>query len=273
VTRHIARLATRSVRYLEAGSGKPLILLHAFPLSAEQWLPQLARVPSGWRFLAPDLRGFGGDEPGFTATGSITMDTYAADIVELMAHLDIPRAMIAGLSMGGYVAMALARLAPARIDGLVLADTRVGADSEDGRAARDRMLELLARDGPGGVAAEMLPKLLCEKTTREQPDLADVIRVLIGANRPEGIAAAIRAMRARPDSTEVLRQLGRPSLVLVGEDDALTPPKEAEVLHQSIPGSRIERIPGAGHMSNLEAPETFNRLLAEWLGSVPPTIV
>ncbi len=272
MTRHIARLATRSVRYLEAGSGRPLILLHAFPLSAEQWLPQLARVPQGWRFVAPDLRGFGGDDPGLTANGSITMDTYAEDIAELMAHLDLPRATICGLSMGGYVAMALARVAPARVEGLVLADTRAGADSDDARAARDRMLALLEREGPGAVAADMLPKILGEKTARTQPDLVDVIRALIQSNRSDGIAAAIRAMKARPDSTDVLRQFTRRSLVLVGQDDVLTPLTEAEALHRSVPGSRLEAIPDAGHMSNLEAPEAFNRLLAEWLGSVPPTI-
>jgi pimeloyl-ACP methyl ester carboxylesterase len=268
VTRHVANLATRSVRYLESGSGKPLILLHAFPFSAEQWLPQLARVPAGWRYLAPDLRGFGGPAPGPTMSGPITMDTYATDIIELMAHLEIPRAVMCGLSMGGYVSMALVRRAPDRVAGLVLADTRVGADSQEGRASRDRMLALLEREGPAAVATEMLPKLLSPATLRDQPDLADVIRKLIEANHPDGIASAIRAMKDRPDSSETLRQLDCPALVLVGQEDAMTPPSEAQVLHEVLRRSRVEVLPAAGHMSNLEAPQAFNRVLTDWLASV-----
>jgi pimeloyl-ACP methyl ester carboxylesterase len=268
VTRHVANLSTRAVRYLEAGSGKPLVFLHAFPFSAEQWLPQLARVPPGWRFVAPDLRGFGGTEPGATPGGPITIDTYATDIVELMAHIEMPRAVVCGLSMGGYVAMALARRAPARISGLVLADTRVGPDSPEGRAARDRMLDLLNREGPSAVATEMLPKLLSEKTTREQGDLVHVVRQAIEANSRAGIAAAIHAMKDRPDSSGVLQQMTCPSLVMVGQHDALTPPKDAQVLHEILPGSRLVTVPDAGHLSNLEAPQAFNRLLAEWLTEV-----
>lgn len=268
VIRHVAQLSTRSVRYLEAGAGHPLIFLHAFPFSAEQWLPQLARVPAGWRFVAPDLRGLGGSEPGLTLSGSITIDTYATDVIELMAHIEIPRAVICGLSMGGYVAMAMARKAPGRIAGLVLADTRVGPDSEQARAARDRMLELLDREGPAGVATEMLPKLLAEKTTREQPDLVDVVRKSIEANTPAGLAAAIRAMKDRPDSSSVLGQLTCPSLVMVGQHDAMTPPQEAQILHEAMPGSRIVTVPDVGHLSNLEAPQAFNRLLSDWLADV-----
>jgi pimeloyl-ACP methyl ester carboxylesterase len=270
VTSRTAHLPTRSVRYLEAGEGQPLLLLHAFPFSADQWLPQLSRIPRGWRAVAPDLRGVGGESPGVPPGGTISMDTYAGDALELMAHLDMPRAVVCGLSMGGYVALAMVRRSVERISGLVLADTRAAADSADGRAGRERMLALLGREGPPGVAREMLPKLLSDRSRREQPDLEDVLKAMIEANASEGIAAAIRAMKERPDSMGILGRIACPTLVIVGKEDALTPPAEAEILQRGIAGARLHTIPGAGHMSNLEAPLAFSSALEGLLGAVEP---
>jgi 3-oxoadipate enol-lactonase len=252
----IAHLATQSVRYIEAGAGKPLVLLHGFPLSAEQWLPQLARVPPGWRFVAPDLRGFGGAEPG-PVPGGVTMETYATDVIELMLHLEIPSAVVVGLSMGGYVALAMARRAASRLNGLVLADTRAAADSEEGRVARDRMMAILGRDGPSGVAREMLPKLLGVTSQREQPDLTDAVRRLIESHAPAGMAAAIGAMKARPDSTQLLATLTCPITVICGAEDVITTPVESEGMQRANPSARLVIIPGAGHLSNLEHPTAF----------------
>ncbi len=257
----IAHLSTQSVRYLEAGQGRPLVLLHAFPLSAEQWLPQMAQVPPGWRFIAPDLRGFGGADPG--PVPAITMESYAADVLELMSHLEVPSAVVAGLSMGGYVALAVARRAPQRLAGLVLADTRATADSVEGRAARDRMLAILERDGPDGVAREMLPKLTGVTSQRNQPDLHDAIRQIILGNTPAGIAAAIRAMKERPDSTALLPSLACPTTIICGDEDVITAPAESEAMHRAIPGARLALLPGAGHLANLENPEAFTAALVE----------
>ena len=245
------------------------MLLHAFPLGADQWLPQLARVPSGWRFVAPDLRGLGGSEPG-AALGGITMDTYASDVIELMAHLEMPSAVIVGLSMGGYVALAVARRAPRRLAGLVLCDTRATADTAEGRVARDRMIAIVERDGPPGVAREMLPKLLGATSTREQPDLHDAVRRLIELNTPDGIITAVHAMKERPDSTALLPTFGCPSLVIVGVEDAITPPAECEGLHRAIPGAQYVEIPDAGHLSNIENPVAFNAALTSWLSALAP---
>lgn len=267
--RQFARLATRSVRYLEAGEGRPLVLLHAFPLSAEQWLPQLARVPPGWRFVAPDLRGFGGPPPEPVMDGEITMDTHASDVFELMAHLDMPSAVVCGLSMGGYVAMAMVRKASERLRGLLLADTRAAADSEEGRVNRDRMLVRLSEGGPRAIADDMLPKLLGATSAREQPDLGEALRRTIEETHPEGIAAGLRALKRRPDSTESLRQLRCPVLVVVGDEDVITPPAEAQELHALVDGAQLARIHGAGHLSNLESPAEFNHILADWVASLP----
>jgi 3-oxoadipate enol-lactonase len=260
----VAHLSTRSVRYLEAGSGRPLVWLHAFPLSADQWLPQLSRVPPGWRFIAPDLRGFRGGSQAFEAVDlpGVTMDGYAGDVLELMTQLEIADAVIGGLSMGGYVAFALLRRAPKRVSGLVLADTRATADTVEGRAARDRLVELAVREGSSGIAREMLPKLLGATSRRDQPDLEDAVRRLILVNTPDAIVAAVQALKSRPDSTPLLASITCPTLILCGEEDALTPMIDSEAMHGAIPGSRLVRLAGAGHLSNLENPIGFNAAIA-----------
>jgi pimeloyl-ACP methyl ester carboxylesterase len=195
----VVRLAGGAIRYLESGAGQPLVCLHAFPLSADEWLPLLSNPPRGFRVIAPDLRGFRG--PNSTtpaATGdltSVTIETYAQDVIALLDYLKIDRAVVAGVSMGGYVALALARLAPARLAGLVLVSTRATADSAEGRAGRDRLIELVTREGPEALAREMLPKLLGETTKREQPEVVDAVRRLIVANTTPG--PACRRSRAR----------------------------------------------------------------------------
>jgi pimeloyl-ACP methyl ester carboxylesterase len=250
----LANLVGRSVRYLEAGAGRPVIFLHAFPLSADQWLPQLAKVPRGCRYLAPDLRGFRGagpaPEPG--ALDNVTMDDYAADVLELMSHLDAPTADIVGLSMGGYVALAMVAMAPDRVTRLLLANTRASGDSPEARAGRDRTIALVRREGVGALARDMAPKLVGETTRRQRPDLVDAVRELIERNEPDGIAAALAALRDRPDRTSLVPSIRCPTVVVTGDEDTLIAPAETEKLAQAIPGARFVTVPGAGHLTNLE---------------------
>jgi pimeloyl-ACP methyl ester carboxylesterase len=264
------------MRYLES-PGSPdeeivrgtrtLILIHAFPLSADMWLPQLARVPQGWRFIAPDIRGFRGAGPAFedAQLAGATMDGYAGDVLALMDHLDLERAAILGLSMGGYVAMAIAARAPKRVSHLVLADTRMAADTPEGRNGRDAMKANLAAHGPRAVADAMLPKLTGPTSKQQQPDLDDAVRHLIEMNRAEAMAGAIDAMKSRPDRTHTLSQLSIPTLVVCGAEDALTPPADSEAMAAAIPGARLEVISGAGHLANLEQPARFNEVLRVFL--------
>lgn len=252
------------MRYLEAGKGRALILLHGFPLNADQWLPQLAAAPGGWRVIAPDMRGFRGagsiDAP---VRADMTIDDCASDVLALMSHLEIDRAAVGGLSMGGYVALALMRQAPERVDRLVLANTRAGADSPEGRAARDRMIDLVRREGPSAVAREMLPKLLGETTKREQPDLVGVVRGLAEANAADGLAAAIHAMKTRPDSTPMLGSIRCPTLVITSDEDTLILPSECEKMAAAIPGARLHVIAHSGHLSSLEKPREFSKAVFE----------
>ena len=254
------------MRYLEGGSGRPVIWLHAFPLSAEQWLPQFARVPPGWRFIAPDLRGFRGAGAAFEehALDGITMDDYAADVLALMSHLEIDRAVVAGSSMGGYVAFAMLRRAAARIDGLVLVGTRASADTEDGRANRDRMLATLALEGVQAIARDMVPKLLGETTKREQPDLVETLGRMIEMNSAEAIAAAIHALKTRPDSRPLLPAIQCPTVIVAGEEDAIIPRADADTMHSAIPGSTLEILPRVGHLPNVEGTGLFSTVLPMW---------
>ena len=247
--------------WLEAGAGWPVILLHAFPLDARMWRPQLETVPAGWRFIAPDLRGFGSGPP---LDGAASMDGYAADVTALMDALHVDDAAIGGLSMGGYVAFALLRAAPARCTRLILADTRAQADTPQGRAARVQMRELLAERGPAGIAEQMLPKLLSDAAA---PATVAAVRALIESAAPAGIAAAIGALMDRPDATPQLARIACATLVVAGEADAITPPADAEAMHRAIPRSTLAILPGAGHLANLEQPAAFSRALHDFLTS------
>ena len=256
-----ASIGTRSIRYLESGAGWPVVLLHAFPLSADMWRPQLEAPPSGWRVLAPDLRGFG---PA-AGDAAATLDDMAGDVAAWLDALRIDRAVLGGLSMGGYVTFALFRAAPERFSGMILANTRAAADTEEARAGRDRMAALAREAGPSAVADAMLPKLLGETSQRSRPELASGVRRLIEGSPAAGIAGALQAMKTRPDSTPLLASVGCPALVVTGDEDVLAPRAEGEGMSALLPRSQFVVIPRAGHLSNLENPDDFSEVLGNFL--------
>lgn len=256
------------VRWLEGGaadSGNVLVWLHAFPVSAEQWRPQLEAPPPGWRVIAPDLPGFGGSADHH---GTPSIDDFARTVDRLLESLDIDRAVVGGLSMGGYSALAWLRVAPARIRALVLADTRAAADSDQARAGRAKLLTVLEREGAAGVAEDMMPKLLGETTRRERPAIVAQVRSLVEGNTPEGLRRGILRLRDRPDSSAVLGAAEVPVLVLIGDEDTVVPVAEAEQLAASVRRGTFGVIPGAGHLSNLENPDAFGTAVAQWLASL-----
>jgi 3-oxoadipate enol-lactonase len=268
-------IGNRVVSFLEAGTEGPLgtlVLLHAFPLNAEMWEPQLQAPPARWRVLAPDLRGFGAsvDEPkGGPTPGSAlevpSIDDYAGDVLDLLDRLAVKEAVFAGLSMGGYTAFALMRRAPGRCRGLILADTRPGADSPEARANRDRSLEVLAQLGPSGIADSMLPRLIGRSTLRDRPGIAARVRTLIGSQPAEGIRDGLLRLKGRPDSTGLLASIRCPVLVIVGSEDALTPVEESQRMKEAIRGATLAVVPDAGHLSSLEQPQAFNDAVARFL--------
>ena len=260
-----ATIDGRTVRYLDAGSGWPVVLIHAFPLNADMWRPQLERVPEGWRFIAPDMRGFGPD--AVAAPESITLDDMASDVGALLDELAIDPAVIGGLSMGGYITFALFRRAPERFSGMILADTRAQADTPEGLEGRRKMIELARAEGSAGVARSMLPKLVGKSSSERRPAIVDKVRTMIESASAHGIVAAVDAMMGRPDSTRDLSRISCPALVVVGEEDVLTPVADGVALQNQIERSRLVILPEAGHLSNLEVPDGFALALSDFLAS------
>ena len=254
------------VDFDDAGQGPPVVLLHAFPLARAMWQPQVAALESEYRLLVPDQRGFGGTSP-FGEPPSL--DQMADDVAGLLDARKLSEPVtLGGLSMGGYVALAFARKYPARLRALVLADTRAEADSPEGRANREQMIAFAQTHSARDVIDQLLPKLLGPETRAHRPEVVDEVRRIAVAQTPAGIIGALRAMRDRPDASPSLAHIRVPTLVLVGSDDGLTPPAAAEKLAAAIRGARLEQIPGAGHLSNLEQPERFNTAVRGFLQSL-----
>lgn len=257
------------------------VFIHGFPFDGSLWDPQMAALPDGWRGLAPDLRGFGhspmdngGDVPSGKRVGAgiarpeepvLTMARLADDIAGLVeTECDGPT-VVCGLSMGGYVALELLRRRPELIRGLILADTRANADSDEARESRMRMAQSVRNAGTRPVATAMIPDLLCDLTLDEATDVVDTVRDMILNTRPETIVAALAGMACRHDSTADLTTIDVPTLVIVGEHDAITPPADARAMADAIPGAELVVVPEAGHLSGLENPGAFNRALMAYL--------
>ena len=240
-----------------------VVLVHAFPLSAELWDPQRTALPPDWRLFTPDLPGFGGS----TEPPAMSVEGMAASVLAAMDARGIRRAVIGGMSMGGYVTFALYRLAPERFTGLVLVDTRATADNAQQKDGRRKMMVTARERGAQAIADEMLPKLLGETTKRERPQIAATVRSMIEGNRADAIGGAVEAMMGRPDSTTLLSRMALPTLIVCGEEDTLTPPSDSEAMHRAIAGSRLVLLPGAGHLSSLETPDAFNQSFRAFLES------
>lgn len=247
------------------GNNTPLLLIHGFPLDRTLWTAQVRGLADVARVIAPDLRGFG--ESGMPQ-GTVTMDTYADDLRGLLDALGIKNAVVAGLSMGGYIALAFYRKNAARVRGLILADTKAGPDSPEGKKGRDDNAALARAQGAGAVGDKMMPKMLTPKTATERPFIVDAARVMMARQSVEGVVAALMAMRDRPDSTPTLAEIAVPTLIVTGAEDTLIPSKEAETLRDALRGARLVSIPGAAHLANFEAPDAFNHAVREFLKSI-----
>lgn len=258
----IAHVRGRGVGYDDVGTGLPIVFVHGFPHDRSLWAPQLGALVDRGRCIALDLRGLGESEAG----APYSMDEYADDVAGLLDVLNVDRAVITGLSMGGYVAFAFWRRHRDRVRALLLADTRAGADDEAGRAKRRAMIELARTRGSGAVADQMITGMVGRTTRDRSPEVVDAVHAMLEAAPVAGVVGALEALIARPDSTPTLATIDVPTLIVVGEEDALTPPAEARALHAAIGGSRLEVIGGAGHVSNVERPAAFNHVTSEFLG-------
>jgi len=253
-------IGDRRVSYDSHGQGVPLLLMHAFPLNRSMYAEQNAGLAHAARVVTFDAPGIGGSEPG-----PLSIDGIAATGAGLLDALQIERAVVGGVSMGGYAALAFARLFPDRLRGLVLANTRAAADSEEARAGR-RELAAVARDrGPAEVADRMLEKVLGETTRRGDQDLTARVRRMIESTPGEVIAQLSEALAARADSTALLGSIAVPTLVVASDEDDITPTSEMRAFAERIPGVDMLELVRCGHLSNLESPEAFNVGLEQFL--------
>lgn len=245
------------------GTGTPVLLVHGFPLNLKMWQPQIDALGDRWRLIAPDLKGAGESE-GPDEASQYTMDSYADELKGLLDELEIDKVILGGLSMGGYIAFAFLRKYPESVAALVLADTRAEADPPEGVEKRTKQQEQVRSEGIDGLAEALTGALLSESTKQKRPDVVKTVRGVMD-NPARSFIGELEAMKARPDSSPGLSSIGVPTLILVGEDDAITPPDAARKMHEHIGGSRLVVLPEAGHLSNLEVPEAFNGALAEFL--------
>lgn len=247
--------------------GSPVIFIHAFPLHRAMCDGLIGvLVEAGYRVITPDLRGVGGSE---VPPGPYPMSLLAADVLGLADELGLDRFVLGGLSMGGYVSLALLRQAPERVRAVILADTRAGADSDEGKANRETTAQKAEREGSSAIADSMLPRLLAPATINHKADVVAEVRAMIESNSPMGIAATARGMALRADSTDLLPEIDIPTLIIVGELDAITPPDESRFMQGRIPDATLTIIRDAGHLSNIDQPEEFNIKLIHFLLAHP----
>jgi len=254
-----------TIGYDDVGTGAPVVLMHAFPANRSQWSPQLPALSSVCRCLAPDFRGFGESD----AREPYSVDRYADDIAQLLDTLSLERAVIGGVSLGGYVTFAFWRRHPSRVRALILADTRARADTERDMAKRRELIALAHASGPAAIADRMIEGLIGRTTRRRQPELVLSVHRMLASATVDGIVGALDAMMHRPDATGDLATIAVPTLIIVGDEDVATPIRDAEIMHAGIPRSRLAIIPGAGHLSNVERPAAFNALVSEFLSTLP----
>lgn len=266
---HIS-LPTVELAYIDRGAGAPLVLLHGFPLDHTMWNAQIEALAATCRVIAPDLRGFGQSSLGnVTPASGMPLEQYADDVIALLDALVIEEPVVlAGFSMGGYIAWQFVRKHMSRLRALIPIDTRAAADTDEARANRLKMAEHIHEWGSARVAEIMGPKLFAAGKFEANPQIVKDLRRVIAGTSPDAIAVAQHAMAARLDMTYILPQINVPTLVIAGAEDALIPAAEMQQIAAAIPQGRYTEIPAAGHMTTIESPEAVNAALLDFVKGV-----
>ncbi|HUP89984.1 MAG TPA: alpha/beta hydrolase [Longimicrobiales bacterium] len=258
------------MNYREAGAGDPVIFIHGFPFNNTLWQPQLANTPEGWRFIAPDLRGFG--ETPDDGSKLLAIETFADDVIALMDELGLDQAVLVGLSMGGYVVLDIIKRYPDRVRALVLTATRANADNAEARANRHSLAAASRRSGTRAVIEAMLPHLISAHSRLKMPELIKTVHGMMESTSPETMARALEEMAERKDYVADLANINVSTIIIRGDQDDIIPAAEMETIARSVRGARHEVITLAGHLPNLENPELFNKLLGSFLSYLPPAL-
>ena len=252
-----------SLNVMDEGSGSPLVLVHGFPLDHSMWRGQIDGLSAQFRVIAPDLRGFGQSR---SEDEIVTMAQFADDMAAMLDALEITEPItFCGLSMGGYIGWQFVKLHRNRVAKLIQCDTKTKADTDEVRATRLKAADHVLANGPEALVATMMPKLFADTTIANQPEVVQATREVMLSTAPSAIAAAQRGMAERPDATDEMSKLDVPTLILVGEHDAISPPDEMREIANAIPGAKFVQIDGAGHMAPLEDPPAVNAAILEFL--------
>lgn len=254
------------LHYETLGRGTPLLFIHGYPLSAKIWDPQMNALSDHASLISIDLRGHGESYP---YEGPYSMDLLANDCKALLDELNIrEQAVVCGLSMGGYVAMAMYRNFPELIKGMIFTSTRPAPDSPEGKANRDLAIQNARQHGAISIADSMLPKLFSPLTLSNNPTLLNKVHTMMVKTSVQGMIGVLQGMRDRPDSTPLLPKISCPVLIIHGTDDQIIPMKEAELMAQHIPKSQFVKINRAGHLVNLEQPKIYNQAVLNFLNTL-----
>jgi len=248
------------------GAGRPVVLIHGFPMDHSIWDQQVRSLAPHYRVITPDLRGFGRSS---VTPGKVTVEQWADDLAAMLDALKISEPIVlGGLSMGGYVAFRFFAAHRSRLAGLILCDTKAAADSPQAAAGRLETAQRTEREGAQFLAETMLPRLLAPATQAQKPEVVDRLRQIILAGDRFGYAATSRGLAQRPNFTPLLPQIDCPTLLIVGRHDAISTVAEMDAMARAIPDSRIVEIDGAGHVSPLEAPGEVTRAMEQFLYGV-----
>lgn len=258
------KLNTITINYTERGvpQGLPVVFIHGFPFNHTMWEPQMKALPNHIRAITYDVRGHGESD---VVDGQYTLEFFVDDLIALLDHLVIEQAVLCGLSMGGYIALRAIERHPDRVKALVLCDTRSEADPNEGKVKRSATIKSVKTDGVPAFASGFVKAIFAEQTFRDNPNAIESIQNVIKSSSPIGICGTLLALACRTDTTALLPHINVPTLILVGEQDKLTPPSASRAMHEAIQGSELQIIPHAAHMSNVENPSEFNKHLIEFL--------
>ena len=260
-------LSPKGILYREQGGpeGPHLVFIHGFPFTHETWMPQLSVLPEDLHAVAYDIRGMGGSDPG---DGQYTIDLFVDDLIELLDHLRIDRAILCGLSLGGYIAQRAVQRHADRIRGLILCCTKSEADTDLAKLNRAGSIRDIKRYGPGTFIETFQRQIFCRETFEKKPDIVAFIVTMMESVSPFGFSGCQLALASRTDTTSVLSSIVVPALVMAGEHDPFAPPAVMKALAEKIPGAEFCVLPHAAHMINLESTEEFNVRLLDFLQKI-----
>jgi 3-oxoadipate enol-lactonase len=255
-----------NLSYEEIGSGKPIVLIHAFPLSGRMWKFQTEILANaGFRVILPDLPGFGGNTQ---LSQRFSIEEMAAQILQILDSLNIKKAIFGGLSMGGYVLFNLFRLAPEKVSALIFCDTTYSADTMEKRNSRFELISKIENQGSGALIENMLPNLISDQTKQNNPELKTELEEIFLKVNPDSAINALRSMAERKDNADILNKISVPTLLIFGEFDKVTNLENARVMDQTISDSELAIIENAGHYSNLEQPQQFNAAILNFCNRI-----